>query len=190
MPGMRQSSRITSAVSPDPRCSNASGPLAKVVTAKPSSIRFRLSDSRNSSSSSIRRTRTRAGICLVLGEDVGEASASGGLGGLMGLHLIMQRAHDLTFEVEVKVYLKLAAPARIAPNRCRRRLGALLGLAEQPLGRGLVKPDQALGLGRGFLSGFELRRLGRRHARGGARRDLSGRRGVRRRGYRRLARWL
>ena len=40
-------------------CSSTAGPLAKVVTAKPSSIKLRLSDSRNSSSSSTTRMRTR-----------------------------------------------------------------------------------------------------------------------------------
>src|SRR6266700_5130463 len=147
MPVMRQSNRITSALSPAAKCSSTAGPLAKVVTAKPSSIKLRLSDSRNSSSSSIRRTRTRAGICFVLGEEVGEAPASGWLCGLMGFHLIMQRAHDLALLVEVEVYLKLATPPGIAPNGCGRRLRALVGLAQQTRGRWLVEPDQALGFG-------------------------------------------
>src|SRR5215472_10539229 len=142
IPGIRQSNRITSALSPVARCSSAAGPLAKLVTAKPSSIKFRLSDSRNSSSSSIRWTRTRDGICFMLGEEDGEALASGWLGGLMGFHLIVQRAHDLTLQVEVEVYLKLATPACVAPYSCGGGLRALSGIAQQSRGRGLVEPDQ------------------------------------------------
>src|SRR5215471_4692241 len=178
IPGIRQSNRITSALSPDATCSSAAGPLAKLVTAKPSSIKFRLSDSRNSSSSSIRWTRTRDGICFMLGEEVGEALASGWLGSLMGFHLIVQRAHDLTLQVEVEVYLKLATPARVAPNGCGRRLGALAGLAEQGRGRGLVEADQVLRL---ELEGAARRRwldLGDFLGRSRGRRDLRGRRGV------------
>src|SRR5690348_16186002 len=154
IPGMRQPNRITSALSPAAKCSSTAGPFAKVVTAKPSSIRLRLSDSRNSSSSSIRRTRTRAGICFMLGEEVGEALASGGLGGLMRFHLIVQGAQDLTLQVEVEVYLKLATPAGVTPNGCGRGLRALTGLTEQSRRRGLVEPDQVLGL--------ELQRAARR----------------------------
>src|SRR5215813_1590085 len=145
IPGIRQSSRITSVLSLPVRCSSADGPFEKLVTAKPSSIRLRPSDSRNSSSSSIRRTRTWAGT-FMLGEEVGEALASGWLGGLMGLHLVVERAHDLTLQVEVEVYLKLTAPAGVAPDGCGRRLRTLAGLAEQGRGCGLIKPDQVLGL--------------------------------------------
>src|SRR5262249_49309157 len=148
IPGIRQSSRITSVLSPAATCSSTEGPFANVVTANPSSIKFRLSDSRNSSSSSIRRTRTRGGICFVLGDEVGEAPVSGWLCGLMGFHLVVQRTHDLTLQVEVEVYLKLAIPPGVAPNGCGCRLRALAGLPEQGLGGRLVEPDQALRLGR------------------------------------------
>jgi len=77
----------------------------------------------------------------MLGEEVGEALASGWLGGLMGFHLIVQRAHDLTLQVEVEVYLKLATPARVAPNGCGRRFRPLGRLAQQRFGRRLVKAD-------------------------------------------------
>src|SRR5215469_16359087 len=107
---MRQSSRMTSTPSPRSRNARADGPSAKVVTENPSSTRLRLRDSRNSSSSSMSRIRTCGafGICLVGSDEFGKATLSGELICTMGIHLVVQRAHDLALQVEIEIDRQIA----------------------------------------------------------------------------------
>src|SRR6185437_1006292 len=146
MPGMRQSSRMTSAPPPLRKYSSAGSPAEKVCTSKPSSTRLRPSDSRNESSSSTRTIRTGGSVGMgpPLGEEGIIASLGRSLGKVMAPDFIVEGTHGLTLQVQIEVNVNFAVVIAVAPDRRRRRLGAAARLAQQFRYRRLIETDQLI----------------------------------------------
>src|ERR1700733_362623 len=145
IPGMRQSSNSTSASPPASKYFSVSLPFEKLVTAKPSSIRFRPSDSRKKSSSSTSRSR----LC------VRAVSSTGGLESelfnakltslvcsVIAFHFDEKSAQSAALKVPIKPDVEAAGIVGIAPNNCRRYVAPRFGLTHAFLDRIRLHADE------------------------------------------------
>src|SRR5258708_8461338 len=59
----------------------------------------------------------------------------------MAPDFVVEGAHRLTLQVEIEIHVEFASLAEIAPDRRRRRFGALPRLAQQRRQARLIEPD-------------------------------------------------
>ena len=162
---MRQSSSTTSAAPPSSKYARASRPLPRLVTWYPSSTRFKPSNSRNKSSSSI---RSRCGIGAVdlatsSGSKIPQTILTCGRVDSGAFESVVQCPHPTGAQIKIKEQVELTGRAPVSPHRSRRLLGSLDRGPEQVGCRRLVQPDQLLylrGRGKDYLGWRSYRRGG------------------------------
>src|SRR5580658_1437798 len=180
MPGIRQSSRSTSAAPPASKNFRVWPPLAKLVTAKPSSIRLRPSDSRKKSSSSTRRIRVGTTAASSAGGVDGklfDAILTSLFGSVITLHLDEERAQSAALKFPVEPDIEAAGVVGIVPDDGGRHVAARLGRAEIVLDRARFHADEVarrFGDGRGGCNRRQMRHLGRYRRIGQRRRGFRG----------------